>query len=507
MKSIFLILLFALTLFVIRSEAVKQTISIEDDNYEVDEEVLDELIDDIMKNNGYSALSGNNKCANQGGHCMSSKKCNGIVKKGLCPGSDDNQCCLPKKDGNKKTGNKNTTKKTSGHKITVKKNTGHKITLKKNTGHKNTTKKNTGHKITLKKNTGHKLTHKKNNGHKFTIKKTTVKKNTVKKNNGHKMTGFKNIGFKKPGNKNTFNKCKGGKCMNINTGNKKNCASYGGQCMNPQNCTGTVKTGLCPGGNDNKCCIMIVDNKNTVNKNTGNKNTGNTKTTTEDTSSKDTTTEDTSSKDTTTEDTSSKDTTTEDTSSKDTTTKDTSNTNTDDSKQTTSSSSQNSGNQSQSEFIETIGNYAKEEASNRKKNGEHWILPSVCIAQAALETGWGKSTRMKEANAYFGIKANSDWKGKVYSSDTQECYDGINKVQVKDAAFRAYDSLKDSVHDYFDLICKAERYSGAWDKTDAKTCITAIKNGGYATDPDYISNVMSIINSHDLTKYDSVVTN
>ena len=462
MKSIFLILLFALTLFVIRSEAVKQTISIEDDNYEVDEEVLDELIDDIMKNNGYSALSGNNKCANQGGHCMSSKKCNGIVKKGLCPGSDDNQCCLPKKDGNKKTGNKNTTKKTSGHKITV--------------------KKNTGHKITLKKNTGHKLTHKKNNGHKFTIKKTTVKKNTVKKNNGHKMTGFKNIGFKKPGNKNTFNKCKGGKCMNINTGNKKNCASYGGQCMNPQNCTGTVKTGLCPGGNDNKCCIMIVDNKNTVNKNTvnkntGNKNTGNTKTTTEDTSSKDTTT------------------------------KDTSNTNTDDSKQTTSSSSQNSGNQSQSEFIETIGNYAKEEASNRKKNGEHWILPSVCIAQAALETGWGKSTRMKEANAYFGIKANSDWKGKVYSSDTQECYDGINKVQVKDAAFRAYDSLKDSVHDYFDLICKAERYSGAWDKTDAKTCITAIKNGGYATDPDYISNVMSIINSHDLTKYDSVVTN
>jgi len=149
--------------------------------------------------------------------------------------------------------------------------------------------------------------------------------------------------------------------------------------MNPQNCTGTVKTGLCPGGNDNKCCIMIVDNKNTVNKNTvnkntGNKNTGNTKTTTEDTSSKDTTT------------------------------KDTSNTNTDDSKQTTSSSSQNSGNQSQSEFIETIGNYAKEEASNRKKNGEHWILPSVCIAQAALETGWGKSTRMKEAKPISVLK-------------------------------------------------------------------------------------------------------
>ena len=98
MKSFFLILVFAFALFMIKSEAAKQMISVDDQYYEVDEEVLDELIKDIMKNNGYSAVSGNSsKCTNQGGQCMNPNSCNGTVKSGLCPGGNDNKCCIPKK--------------------------------------------------------------------------------------------------------------------------------------------------------------------------------------------------------------------------------------------------------------------------------------------------------------------------------------------------------------------------------------------------------------------------
>jgi len=176
---------------------------------------------------------------------------------------------------------------------------------------------------------------------------------------------------------------------------------------------------------------------------------------------------------------------------------------------TSNNNNNNTGNTNantkQGKFIEQLAKYAKKEASNRKKNGQHWSLPSVAIAQAALETGWGSSSLMTKAHAYYGIKAGSNWTGKVYSSKTQECYDGVNMTTITDT-FRAYDSVEESVRDYFDLICKTERYKNARDKKDARTCITAIKNAGYATDPNYINNVMSIINSYNLTKYDSVVT-
>ena len=94
-------------------------------------------------------------------------------------------------------------------------------------------------------------------------------------------------------------------------------------------------------------------------------------------------------------------------------------------------------------FIAKLAAIARKEYLTRDK----WVLPSVCIAQAALETGWGTSGLMTKANAFFGIKAGSSWKGKVYSSKTNECYDGKTYTQIT-AAFRAYDSLEESVADY-----------------------------------------------------------
>lgn len=108
---------------------------------------------------------------------------------------------------------------------------------------------------------------------------------------------------------------------------------------------------------------------------------------------------------------------------------------------------------------------------------------------------------MMKANAIFGIKATSNWKGKVYNANTKECYDGINYTNIN-ACFRAYNSLQESISDYFDLICGLSRYASAIHTSSPRDCITAIKNGGYATSPTYIDTIMSIINSNNLTKYD-----
>lgn len=135
-----------------------------------------------------------------------------------------------------------------------------------------------------------------------------------------------------------------------------------------------------------------------------------------------------------------------------------------------------------------------------KENG-YQLFNSVIIAQSVLETGWGQSKVMMKANALFGIKAGSGWKGKVYSSYTNEVYDGVECTEY--ATFRAYDNIEDSIEDYYKLI--KNNYKKALNCDSQKECIEAIKRGGYATDPDYVSKIMSIINANDfIKKYDNI---
>lgn len=150
-------------------------------------------------------------------------------------------------------------------------------------------------------------------------------------------------------------------------------------------------------------------------------------------------------------------------------------------------------------FIDTIAPLIVEE---NKKRGNP-LFSSVVIAQAICETGWGKSQLMMKANAIFGIKASKNWKGKVYNAKTKECYDGSNYTDIV-ACFRAYNNIQESISDYFDLITKNERYRKACISNSPRECITAIKNGGYATSPEYIEIIMKLINSYDLTKYDNI---
>lgn len=149
------------------------------------------------------------------------------------------------------------------------------------------------------------------------------------------------------------------------------------------------------------------------------------------------------------------------------------------------------------EFIENVASLVIAENEFRKNP----LFSSVVIAQACLETGYGKSSLMIKANAIFGIKATKTWKGKVYNSKTKECYDGVTNVTI-DACFRAYTSFADSISDYFDLICKNSRYKKAINSSSPEECIKAIKEGGYATDPKYVDSILKIIKSNKLEQYD-----
>lgn len=155
-------------------------------------------------------------------------------------------------------------------------------------------------------------------------------------------------------------------------------------------------------------------------------------------------------------------------------------------------------------FIERIAPIAQAKAVGRSK----WSLPSVCIAQCCCESAYGTSKKMINANAVLGVKVGKSkvhfgkaWKDKAYSTKTKECYDGKTYVSITDM-FRAYDSIDDAIEDYYDMLASCSRYKGCLNQTDARTCITAIKNGGYATSPTYVNTIMSIINKYNLTQYD-----
>lgn len=151
-------------------------------------------------------------------------------------------------------------------------------------------------------------------------------------------------------------------------------------------------------------------------------------------------------------------------------------------------------------FIDRLSKLAINECNKRSKK----VLPSVCIAQACLETGYGTSGLMTKAHAYFGIKWSKGCGYDCYSSSTWEVISG-SRVTIQ-AGFRAYKNDADSVKDYYDLITGSSRYAGAINNKSASSTIKAIHEGGYATNPSYQSKIMNIINTYNLTQYDKCMT-
>ena len=130
------------------------------------------------------------------------------------------------------------------------------------------------------------------------------------------------------------------------------------------------------------------------------------------------------------------------------------------------------------------------------------ILPSVTIAQAALESGWGTSELATHANALFGIKADKRWSGRTYEIKTKEWYDGNEPVIIVDT-FRAYSTWKESIADHTAFLTASPRYRYVIGEQDYKKACKALQAAGYSTDPDYANKLIRLIEKYNLNQYDS----
>ena len=149
----------------------------------------------------------------------------------------------------------------------------------------------------------------------------------------------------------------------------------------------------------------------------------------------------------------------------------------------------------QSDFIMQISRGAVE---GMRKYG---ILPSVTMAQAILESGWGKSGLTKASNNLFGIKAGGRWSGPVVPYPTKEYVNG--KYVNVTADFRAYESLDASMEDHGAFLAGLSRYANIIGVKDFRKVCRLLQDDGYATAPNYANSLIALIEQYDLATYDS----
>lgn len=144
------------------------------------------------------------------------------------------------------------------------------------------------------------------------------------------------------------------------------------------------------------------------------------------------------------------------------------------------------------EFIRSLLPAAKQAASALG------LDPLALIAQAALETGWGKRM-IKTASGdnsfnLFGIKASRNWQGDTAVVDTLEYRQGV--ARKEQAKFRAYSSPEQSLQDYTQFIGNSVRYQQAVAAANEPAAyFSELQAAGYATDPNYAQKIMSVFNS------------
>ncbi len=142
------------------------------------------------------------------------------------------------------------------------------------------------------------------------------------------------------------------------------------------------------------------------------------------------------------------------------------------------------------DFVEQLMPAAREAA------GKLGLTPMALLAQAALETGWGKHMMRfgdgSSANNLFGIKADRRWDGEQLRVGTLEYEQGV-AVRKKEG-FRAYESFRDSFNDYVEFLRSNPRYEQALKNTDdPKRYFAELQKAGYATDPRYAEKITAVM--------------
>jgi hypothetical protein len=151
---------------------------------------------------------------------------------------------------------------------------------------------------------------------------------------------------------------------------------------------------------------------------------------------------------------------------------------------------------SPSEFIAAVGVAAQ--ASQRATG----VPASVTVAQAILESDWGRSRLTRQGNNLFGIKALSGPgpDGVVSLATWEHTPSGDVVVQ---APFKAYYSLEQSIEDHGKFFVANHRYASALAVgDDARAFAHAIQAAGYATDPSYAAKLVGLMDKYDLYQFD-----
>lgn len=146
------------------------------------------------------------------------------------------------------------------------------------------------------------------------------------------------------------------------------------------------------------------------------------------------------------------------------------------------------------QFIENVGKAA------RKHYPQYKILPSLTIAQAILESRWGKSRLARECHNYFGMKwvkgCGCDYK--TYKTGEQRP-DGTR--YTIEARFRSYKTLSAGIKGYYDFL-HYSRYKNLRGVKDYKRACLLIKEDGWATSLTYTKNLIALIEKYHLNQYD-----
>lgn len=147
-------------------------------------------------------------------------------------------------------------------------------------------------------------------------------------------------------------------------------------------------------------------------------------------------------------------------------------------------------------FVKSIWPLAKQAAATIG------LDPKLLVAQAALETGWGKFVAKgasgESSNNLFNIKANASTKDVVEVQTTE--YIANTPIKVN-AAFRKYDSAAHSFGDYVSLIKDSERYQDAVAHAgNPERYVRELHKAGYATDPQYGDKILKIYHGNELNQ-------
>ncbi|MGY8988089.1 MAG: glycoside hydrolase family 73 protein [Flavobacteriales bacterium] len=128
---------------------------------------------------------------------------------------------------------------------------------------------------------------------------------------------------------------------------------------------------------------------------------------------------------------------------------------------------------------------------------EFGVPASITLSQGILESGNGESRLATEGNNHFGIKCH-DWEGaEIYADDDDE-----------NECFRKYKKVKQSYRDHSLFLSKRGRYSSLFELelTDYKGWAKGLKKAGYATNPAYADNLISLIERYDLQQFDKGIS-